>query len=431
MNDFSITTASNKIYFSKTKKYYEEVIKSYLSKNFRSAIVMLYSVLICDIIYKLQELEDRFSDENAKKILSEILILQKNKPNSPEWEKKLIELVKERTDLLKASDYVNVIMLQKHRNLSSHPVFEDNYELYSPNEETALAHIRNITEGILINPPLFTKKIISTLLIDLENVSNVFLNEDDEALDSYLNSKYLKHMSEATLKSVFKSFWKIVYIIENEQSSKNRIINSKAIRFFYRKNKELLLKYIKSEIIYFSDLNPRHNMYFLVGLLSQHQEIYHILNENAKIIIKQACKEDNINKSMAWFLFPNLKAHSDWIKQKDQENVFKSIHLNTIKAFYQAYIEAGMQQELYDLLICLFNDSQSESMSINRYSFITFILPKINRENIINIITAVESNKFNQSLNIKMIKQYSDQILGNDFKYSNYPQFENSLKRLV
>ena len=60
------------IYFQKTKKYFKEVISSYSNGNYRSAIVMLYSVAICDILFKLEELKDMYNDEVAKEILQNI-----------------------------------------------------------------------------------------------------------------------------------------------------------------------------------------------------------------------------------------------------------------------------------------------------------------------------------------------------------------------
>ena len=42
-----------KIYSIKSREYFKEVVSSYAIGNFRSAIVMLYSVCMCDLIYKL------------------------------------------------------------------------------------------------------------------------------------------------------------------------------------------------------------------------------------------------------------------------------------------------------------------------------------------------------------------------------------------
>ena len=81
-----------------TQEYFKEVLISYQNGSYRSAIVMLYSVVISDILYKLKDMVSIFNDEKAKKILDEIQEMQSRNPNSPEWEKVLIEKVKEKTN---------------------------------------------------------------------------------------------------------------------------------------------------------------------------------------------------------------------------------------------------------------------------------------------------------------------------------------------
>ena len=61
---------SEDIYFEKTREYFKEVISSYAIGNYRSANVMLYSIAICDILFKLQELVDMYNDSVAAEILS-------------------------------------------------------------------------------------------------------------------------------------------------------------------------------------------------------------------------------------------------------------------------------------------------------------------------------------------------------------------------
>lgn len=63
---------SEKIYFKKVRKYFSEVEISYSNGSYRSAIVMLYSVVICDLLFKLNELSDVYSDKQAKELLDYI-----------------------------------------------------------------------------------------------------------------------------------------------------------------------------------------------------------------------------------------------------------------------------------------------------------------------------------------------------------------------
>lgn len=98
-----LETLYDKIYNKKTKSYFREVLISYQNESYRSAVVMLYSVVISDILYKLSDMDTIYEDENAKSILNYIREEQKDKPNSPEWEKKIIEEVNKKTKLIDSS----------------------------------------------------------------------------------------------------------------------------------------------------------------------------------------------------------------------------------------------------------------------------------------------------------------------------------------
>ncbi len=74
-----------------TKLYFSEIISSYYNGNYRAAVTLLYSVVICDLVLKLQELKDRFNDSRAQGILSKIEQLQDANPTSPEWEKVIVD----------------------------------------------------------------------------------------------------------------------------------------------------------------------------------------------------------------------------------------------------------------------------------------------------------------------------------------------------
>ena len=121
-SDFSIETAIENIQNNNTKVYFNEVYQTFVNGNYRSSIVMLYSVLICDLIYKLRDLRDIYNDSKAKKILEEIEALQAANPKSPDWETKLIESISSRMTILEPSDIVAIESLQKFRHLSAHPV---------------------------------------------------------------------------------------------------------------------------------------------------------------------------------------------------------------------------------------------------------------------------------------------------------------------
>lgn len=208
--EFSIESSLEKIKHKNTKLYFKEVQSSYTLGNYRSAIVMLYSVVICDLVYKLQELSDLYNDNSAKKLIGEIEKKQRSNYKSPEWEKYLIEEVHKRTELLEIFDYQNILNLQKHRNLSAHPVMGSNYVLYSPNKETTRAHIRNILEGLLIKPAILSRKVIDKLIDDLVEKKNVLL--DEEQIARYLNAKYFNNM-QLEVKKIYSRIYGKQYLI--------------------------------------------------------------------------------------------------------------------------------------------------------------------------------------------------------------------------
>jgi hypothetical protein len=80
-HDFSIESSTEKIQNNHSKEYFKEVYQTFVNGNYRSSIVMLYSVLICDLVYKLRDLRDIYSESKATKILLEIEAMQIANPN--------------------------------------------------------------------------------------------------------------------------------------------------------------------------------------------------------------------------------------------------------------------------------------------------------------------------------------------------------------
>ena len=133
---------SEQIYDSRTGKYFGEVLNTYSNGNYRSSIVMLYSVVICDLIYKLQELYDIYNDKKAKGILETIENSKNNGKTISEWENTLLEKITKETKLIDKSTEETLRHLKNLRNLSSHPALNDNYFLYEPDKDTTISLIR-------------------------------------------------------------------------------------------------------------------------------------------------------------------------------------------------------------------------------------------------------------------------------------------------
>ena len=257
MAEFSLEKISEKIHFGKTKEYFNEVLSSYQNDNYRSSVVMLWSVVVCDIVYKLQHLIDLYEDVSASEILNELTALQNNDPRSPAWELKLIEDVYEKTDLIDSAELEDLRYLQKQRHLSAHPVLNHNRELHFPNKETVRSLLRNTLEGVLIKPPFYTQKIFDEILSDIRENSSALNTK--KKVKQYVESRYLNRLTQSVELQIYRSLWKLVFKLDNEDCENNRKINLHVLEIIGTRNLSQLETAIRGEADYYSNVASEGN----------------------------------------------------------------------------------------------------------------------------------------------------------------------------
>ena len=64
MNNPIITKLKSQIQDPRTAEYFSEVLSYYYTGNLRSAVVMLYATVICNLVYKLEDLKNIYSDSH-------------------------------------------------------------------------------------------------------------------------------------------------------------------------------------------------------------------------------------------------------------------------------------------------------------------------------------------------------------------------------
>ena len=207
---------SEHICSSKSRLYFEEVIRSYSIGNYRSAIVMLYSICLCDLVFKLHELNDLYKDKTAQKILESINNLKQKSESKSSWEKELVDSIYKNTQLLDLQAYTHLNHLYDYRNLSAHPALDRNGELISPPKEIVAAYIRTSLETILLKPAIFIKDITEYLSEDLSEKKE-YITADKDQFKKYLDSKYLSKMNDVIFVRVFQSFWKFTFFLSNPE----------------------------------------------------------------------------------------------------------------------------------------------------------------------------------------------------------------------
>lgn len=231
-----------------SKLYFREIISSYYNGNYKAAITLLYSVVICDLVFKLHELKDCFNDSRSQGILSKIEQQQESNPTSPEWEKVIVDEMFASRYIIDSATKAHIEALRNERNLCAHPVLKYSLELFTPSKEAVLGHITNALIDVLTKSSLHgNKNMFEHILNDIEKNTTSFLNYKD--LGRYLDSKYFNSISNKEEEyRIFKNLWKLVFKVDDEKCKKNRKINQWAMYCILLRNRQYVESRIKDDI---------------------------------------------------------------------------------------------------------------------------------------------------------------------------------------
>ena len=185
----SIEELCQKIANPKTRMAMDEVLSCLYSHNLRSAIVMLYSTVVSDLYYKLQDLKDLYGDRGATQILDEIENERLSNPKSSAWEIEMPQKCCNLNKIIRVEDLIHYESLQKERNLCAHPVIDGTDDLYRPNPAYVQGLIINMLEGLLCKASFISKDLFNIFVDDIERTSQNLI--DDKMTVKYIENKYL------------------------------------------------------------------------------------------------------------------------------------------------------------------------------------------------------------------------------------------------
>ncbi|AJH60235.1 hypothetical protein bcere0016_57200 [Bacillus cereus 95/8201] len=391
----SIEYLTEKIYHHNTKEYFKEVMSSYTNGNNRSAIVMLYSVVVCDLVYKLQELEDKYSDDTAKEILEKIREQQRQHPNSPNWESDLIDEIYAKTNLLEVHDKENLDHLKKHRNLSAHPVLDQLDILFRPNKENVRSHMRNMLDGVLCKSPLLSNKLIVPFVLDLESIKNDLVKDED--LSRYLESKYFSKINEALSKNLFKELWKFVFRLEDDKCEENRFINFRALRLLLNRNPNQFLAVVREQSSYYSQItfDNLNILYHLQILFSENPDLYVSTTDDLKVVLTEKANNDIAILVMSAYLSSNIEEHFSKISSRisDEDYCELPISISNIDFLYNFSINMNYIPEFIDFVIQLFKGSYDYDSADSRFTnYIEPYVEEFTREHFLQVLEIINNN---------------------------------------
>jgi len=431
-SEYSIELQAESINNIKTKQYFKEVLSSYINGNYRSAIVVLWTVTVCDLIYKLQDLNSIYNDSIAEKILKEIKKKQEENKKSPEWEKELINLIEDRTTMFATYEISHIQSLQKQRHLSAHPIIKEDLDLYQPNKETTRALIRNILESVLTKPSMASNKIFNNLIEDLKEKRELFPNIED--LENYILSKYYKHISNKVKQYIFKQLWRFIFKLDNEDINRNRIINFKALVILYKNNIEIIRQIMRDEQEYFaSNINLDNDMAikYFVSLCSKYPKIYEMIENYHKPPIVEKIKLDKTLWSKSFFIYVDISEYLSSLENEiGLDEIVKNIELS--KKIINLCKENGSLGDLINLYIDSYTNSNSFDYADKSFdSLIEPILSYMNKNQFVNLLEKIEENnqvywRGKSCIDHKKIISECDKIC-TDFDYSKYENFLGSI----
>ncbi len=300
---------------NESRKYFEDVLQSFYSKNYRATILLLYNLLIDDLYYKLIVMNDKkYLKINLTDELKKIEDLNNTKRYS-EIEEKIFNIYKDKHIL--NHDTIDMIeYFKKVRNKCAHPAyFKD--EDYEPSQEEVNMFIVKIYKDILIKEA-FIKDPYSIIKPEIEDKDWGSIIDVNMGHQKHENNykrfkfnfidKFFKKFSDNNFQKLFGDLIKII-IIKNEEWEKtyqyqNMMLMESMLDYLNSMGKMDLLKNcydwsrIQDECIYDDNYEEKYqnewfaetymlkiltyNNFFIQELKAQNEIVYNKLKNKIK-----------------------------------------------------------------------------------------------------------------------------------------------------
>lgn len=423
MNNPIIDKRKQQIQDSRTREYFDEVLSCYFSGNYRSTVVMLYATVICDIIYKLDELVNVYRDASAQQILDDIKQLQTQNPTSAEWERLLVEKCKDANRVLEIPDYSNVVSLQNLRHLCAHPVIDGNKELYRPNADIVLGHIYNMLDGILTKSAYYKKDLFNIFLTDIANSKSQFAASKD--LENYITAKFLDKLNNVEDEFFFfKSLWKLVFKLNDQDCRDNRDVNFTSLRLMVKRHKDIFLERFENDKAYFGRhiyVEDCRRFCMLVKFFDIYPDFFDKLPEDVKLTINNCIDQNADLNALAIFRANNAIDHIFGARPEREGSA------SFLSSFLRENINPALSLD-YNIL----HYSRSYSYDSGDSRFTEFIEPYIYQFSLAQLGQIVKCvNENSQLYDRRRARRDNDFIyeriveLKPDFDFTPYPNFRH------
>ena len=354
---------------------------------------MLWSVVVLDVVEKLETLDSLYGDTKAKEILGIIKARQEKDRKNSIWELEIIEKVSLETDLIDITDFVNLKQIQEQRHLSAHPIIKDDISLYSPNKDTTRALIRSALEVLLAKPPMYAKKIINNIMNDLVKNKNTFEN-DQQTLKNYVEGKFLEKMSTKTKTKVYKIFWKLVMQLDDEASRQNRKLGYGFLKVLAQTCEAEIIDTMERDPTYYSKVDEDYNLIpTLIEFLSEIPALYSTLNQDIKTLIDSKITDNSDLKPISYFKRDSLQAHYEYLQEEFKHNTgAKNIPYEKWERLMNRSDSLAMEKEFTKFLGLYYSNSGTFDRANETCNTIINLLNRLKIEDIAYILKLADDN---------------------------------------
>jgi len=396
MYEFSLDQATEKISDGKTKSLMREVLSGYYNENYRSSSVMLWTVVICDLVFKMRELKDIYLDSTADDILKQIAKMQEANPSDSSWELRLVDLVSEKTKLISSVELQEIKSIQKYRHLSAHPILNSDNILYRPTREITLANIRIAMDYVLCRQALLSKSIFDEIMTDIESTGPLLPKEHE--FKQYLIGKYYGRLSDDVAYQVFKSLWRVSFASNDDRAKKNRGFNYKSLRFLYEyKAVAIRDRAIKERSYFTKKLLPIKVCPYYVYLVGDHVELYDLFETPERLKLKNELDNNISCKVIAYFLHGSIINHIEntfdaleKMQEAEKEIKIPEVHLMDLLRHSES---ANCVPLLCERIIKLFSTSYSYDNADTVFDcYVCPVIDKFSMNDIRHVFKTISEN---------------------------------------
>lgn len=205
------------------RDYFKEVLQLYYGQNYRAAIVTLYSFVIYDLFIKLQTMANE-GDSKAEKKVKEINSMISDDEKYSKVETEIVQFYNKNCSLYFNRFNEDIDYLRNCRNKCAHLKVNDN-SLYKPSDYHVRMLICSMYDNILSVKAPFITDLFSLAKADVENYARsiTYISKDglDNAIYNEVKNKYLARMTYDALVKSYKTFVKLLFIVNDEDCKKN------------------------------------------------------------------------------------------------------------------------------------------------------------------------------------------------------------------